>query len=70
MGVKSKAKRLNSLVTFKTHNTSFYFFHKIDDFIFLEMPHKGVALFYFYQLQFESPSAAHAAAMEMIKANY
>lgn len=70
MGVKSKARRLNSLVTFKTHNTSFYFFHKIDDFIFLEMPHKGVALFYFYQQEFESPEAAHAAAMEKIKANY
>jgi len=70
MGVKSKAKRLNSLVVFKTHNTSFYFFNKMDDFIFLEMPHKGVALFYFYQQEFESAEAAHDAAMEKIKANY
>lgn len=70
MGVKSKAKRLTSLVVFKTHNTSFYFFNKMDDFIFLEMPHKGVALFYFYQQEFDSPEAAHGAAMEKIKAIY
>jgi len=70
MGMKSKAMRLNSLVTFKTHNVSFYFFHKIDDFIFLEMPHKGVALLYFYRQEFETPEAAHDAAMEKIKANY
>jgi len=70
MGVKSKAKRLNFLVVFKTHNTSFYFFNKMDDFIFLEMPHKGIALFYFYHQEFESAEAAHTAAMEKIKANY
>jgi len=70
MGVKSKAKRLNSLVIFKTHNTSFYFFNKMDDFIFLEMPHKGVALFYFYKQEFESTEAARDAAMEKIKDNY
>jgi hypothetical protein len=70
MGVKSKAKRLNSLVVFKTHNASFYFFHNINDFIFLEMPHKGVALFYYYQQEFESPEAARDAAMEKIKADY
>jgi hypothetical protein len=70
MGVKSKAKRLNSLIVFKTHNTSFYFFNKMDDFIFLEMPHKGVALFYFYKQKFESPEAARDAALEKIKANY
>jgi hypothetical protein len=61
---------LNSLVVFKTHNTSFYFFNKMDDFIFLEMPHKGVALFYFYKQEFDSPEAAHEAAMEKIKAIY
>lgn len=70
MGMKSKVRHLNSLVTFKTQNISFYFFHKINDFIFLEMPHKGVALFYFYCQEFESPEAAHGAAMEKIKANY
>jgi len=70
MGVKSKAKHVNSLVTFKTRNTSFHFFHKIDGFIFLEMPHKGIALFYFYQQEFDSPEAARDASMEKIKANY
>jgi hypothetical protein len=70
MGVRSKVKRLNSLVVFKTHNTSFYFFHKIDDFVFLEMPHKGIALFYFYRQEFDSPEVARDAAMEKIKANY
>ena len=70
MGIKSKAKRLNSLVVFKTHNTSFHFFHKIDDFIFLEMPHKKVALFYFYHQEFDSSEAARDAAMEKVKTNY
>ena len=70
IGVKSKSKRWNSLIVFKTHNISFCFFNKIDDFIFLEMPHKGIALFYFYKHEFESPEAAHDAAMEKIKANY
>jgi hypothetical protein len=70
MGLKSKSKRLNSLIVFKTHNPSFYFFNKMNDFIFLEMPHKGVALFYFYNGEFESPEAARDAAMEKIKANY
>lgn len=70
MGLKSKLKRLNSLVVFKTHNTSFYFFNKMNDFLFLEMPHKGVALFYFYNEEFKSLEAARDAAMEKIKANY
>jgi hypothetical protein len=70
MGVKSKSMLLNSLVVFKTHNTSLHFFNKMDDFIFLEMPHKAVALFYFYKQEFESPEAAHDAGMEKIKANY
>lgn len=70
MGRISKAVRLNALVVFKTHNKSFYFFHKINDFIFLEMPGKGIALFYFYQDTFGSVEAARDAALAKIKENY
>ena len=70
MGVKSKASKINSLVVFKTYNTSFYFFNKMNDFIFLEMPHKEVALFYFYTREFETVEAAHDAAMGIIGENY
>jgi hypothetical protein len=70
MGIKSKATRLNSLVAFKTHNPSFYFFNKMDDVIYLEMPHKGVAFFYFYRREFDTVEAARDAALEKIRENY
>jgi hypothetical protein len=70
MGVRSKIKRLNSLIVFKTHNPSFYFFNKLNDFIYLEMPHKGVALLYFFTRQFDTVEAARDAALEKIKENY
>lgn len=69
MTVKSKKKRINSLVVFKTSNHSFYFFNKINDFMYVEMPHKKAALFYFYNRDFDTLVEAHDAAIEKIKEN-
>jgi hypothetical protein len=68
--VKSKDQNLNSLVIFKTSNPDFHFFHKMDDFIFVEFPRRKIALFYFYKLTFLTEKDAHAAAVEIIDAVY
>jgi hypothetical protein len=70
MGMKSKKARIVSLVIFKTSNPSFHFFHKMNDFIYLEMPHKKAAIFYFYTRDFDTVEAARDVAMELISANY
>ena len=68
--IKGKYKHFNSLVIFKTRNPDPYFFHTIDDFIFLEMPQYQIALFYFYREEFETGSSAHERAMEITKSIY
>ena len=55
---------------FKTKNESFYFFHHLNDFIFLELPKFGIALFYFYSRKFENVEDAKNEAMEIIKRVY
>lgn len=70
MTIKSKKKRINSLVVFKTSNQSFDFFNKMNDFIYIEMPHKKAALFYFYNQVFDTSVQAHDEALEKIKENY
>jgi len=67
---KSKDSNQNSLVVFKTKNESFYFFHHLNDFIFLELPKFGIALFYFYSRKFENVEDAKNEAMEIIKTVY
>lgn len=67
---KSKAGNQNSLVIFKTKNESFCFFHHLNDFIFLELPKLGIALFYFYSRKFENVEDAKNEAMEIIKKGY
>lgn len=67
---KSKSKNQNSLVIFKTKNDSFYFFHHLNDFIFLELPKFGIALFYFYSRNFENEEIAKNDAMEIIATVY
>ena len=67
---KSKVRNQNSLVVFKTKNESFYFFHHLNDFIFLELPKFGIALFYFYSRTFENVEAAKDEAMKVIKEVY
>lgn len=67
---KSKVSNQNSLVIFKTKNESFYFFHHLNDFIFLELPKFGVALFYFYSRKFEDAEVAKNEAMKIITEVY
>ena len=67
---KSKLKNENSLVIFKTKNESFHFFHHLNDFIFLELPKFGIALFYFYSRNFENKEEAKDNAMKIITSVY
>jgi hypothetical protein len=67
---KSKAINQNSLVVFKTKNENFYFFHHLNDIIFLELPKFGIAIFYFYSRKFENVEDAKNEAMEIIKTAY
>lgn len=67
---KSKISNQNSLVIFKTKNESFYFFHHLNDFIFLELPKFGIALFYFYSRKFENVEVAKDEAMKIITEVY
>jgi len=67
---KSKVKNENSLVIFKSKNESFYFFHHLNDFIFLELPKFGIALFYFYSRNFEDEEIAKNEAMKIITSMY
>ena len=63
---KSKVSNQNSLVVFETKNESFYFYHRLNDFIFLELPQFGVALFYFYSRKFDNFEVAKGEAMTII----
>ena len=68
--IKSKAKKVNSLVIFKTSNPNFHFFHTMDKFIFIEMPKLKVALFYFYNEIFDDIKDANKEAMKIIEEVY
>ena len=68
--VKRKAQSINSLVTFKTSNKSFNFFHHMDDFIFIELPKQQIALFYFYKKVFVDEKDAHKEAITIINKFY
>ncbi|MCX7067486.1 MAG: hypothetical protein NTW85_07325 [Methylococcales bacterium] len=70
LGVKSKSDKVNSLIIFETSNESFHFFHKVNEFIFIELPNKKVALFYFIGQSFDDDREAYESAMEIIKAVY
>jgi hypothetical protein len=67
IGVKSKSKQINSLVTFKTKNQSFSFFHSYNKFMFIELPKYQKAMFYFYKKEFETNKEAYEEAMKIIK---
>lgn len=67
---KSKVSNQNSLVIFKTKNESFYFFYHLNDFIFLELPKFGIALFYFYSRKFENVEVTKNEAMKIINEVY
>ncbi|MNC43327.1 hypothetical protein D3C75_921820 [compost metagenome] len=67
---KRKAKKSNSLLIFETSNESFHFFHKVDEFIFIEMPQVKKAFFFFFNKEFDDHNLAHAECMEIIKKVY
>ena len=70
ISVKSKAIKMNSLVIFKTKNENIHFFHKMNEFIFIELPKHEVAFFYFYNNEFDSLVEAHNHAMKHLKKIY
>lgn len=70
LGVKSREKQLNSLVTFKTTNNSFHFFHHTNEYVFIELPQHNVALFYHYNQVFDVECDAYDSAMKIISKVY
>lgn len=70
LSIKSKQRKINSLVIFKTSNESFHFFNKMNEFIFIELPKHNLALFYFYEKEFNSSKESFDHAMEIIKKVY
>jgi hypothetical protein len=67
LAIKSKLNRYNALVLFKTTNKEFHFFHKTNQFIFLELADHGLALFYFFEQEFAHAKQAQKDAMGIIK---
>ncbi|MFY8327975.1 hypothetical protein [Pseudoalteromonas sp. ZZD1] len=65
LGVKSRVNQLNSLVTFKTTNESFHFFHQTSEYIFIELPQHSIALFYHFNQEFDVERDAYDSAMEI-----
>lgn len=45
LSIKSKVNRVNSLVVYTTTNKSYHFFHKTNEFIFIELPKHQIAFF-------------------------
>lgn len=67
---KWKDKKYNSLMVFKTTNENFHFFHKVDDFIFIEIPQVQKAFFFFYNMEFDDINVAHEECMKIINKVY
>jgi hypothetical protein len=70
VSTKSKQRNTNSLITFKTKNKDFHFFHHMDDFIFLELPRQQIAVFHFYKKEFDNELNAYEDAMNIIETFY
>ena len=70
VSVKAKVKKLNSLVVFKSSNPGINFFHKSNDYLFLELPQHKIAVLYFYEQIFADVFSARDKAMELIKSHY
>jgi hypothetical protein len=68
--IKSKKLNENSLVIFKSKNTSYDFFHSVEGFIFLEIPEFNIAIFYFYSKIFENNFDAYNEAIIRINEHY
>ncbi len=67
---KRKQEKFNSLMIFNTRNESFHFFHKVDEFIFIEMPQIKKAFFLFFNKEFDDHKVAHAECMAIIEKVY
>jgi hypothetical protein len=70
ISTKSKASLYNSLVAFTTKNPDMHFFHKNNDFLFIELPQYNLALLHFYRRTFVNELGAKDAAMDIIKLHY
>jgi hypothetical protein len=70
ISTKNKSDRFNSLVAFRSKNANFHFFHRMDDFIFFELPNHKCVYFYFYNRTFKDVLEAHDEAMKLIKIHY
>jgi len=67
---KKKQGKHNSLIVFHTTNKSFYFFHKVDGFLFIELPQVGLAFFFFFNKEFDNEQSAKNEGWEIIKKVY
>lgn len=70
LAIKSKLNRYNALVLFKSINKEFHFFHKTNQFIFLELTEFGLGLFYFFDRKYDLNSQAQKEAMDIINEVY
>jgi hypothetical protein len=68
--IKSKSNKYNSLVLYKSTNKEYHFFHKTNEFIFLELADYGLGLFYFFEQKFVYSKQAQKEAMSIIKKVY
>jgi hypothetical protein len=68
--IKSKSNRYNSLVLFKSTDKEYHFFHKTNEFIFLELANYGLGIFYFFEQEFAYAKHAQKEAMDIIKKVY
>lgn len=67
---KEKDSRYYSLVIYKNKNKQSLSFHSLEEFIYLELPEYKMAMFYFYNEEFESNYKAEEKARSIIKQNY
>jgi hypothetical protein len=67
---KRKSEKFNSLLVFATKNKSFYFFHKVNKFIFIEIPQVKKAFFLFFNKEFDEHATAYKECMEIVKKVY
>lgn len=70
IGSSRKTGRLKSFILYKCQGKEFNFFHKMNDYIFLELPAYNLSFFYFFKKRFLGTEQAHNAAYEIIKKYY
>jgi len=67
---KEKDSKYYSLVFWKSKNKDSLFFHSMNEYIFFEFPEFKMALFFFYNKEFNSNYEAEAEAKEIINDQY